>query len=304
MYNKKIKTLLDNKVPPQEISIITPIVDEMLKFTLQENIPNNINLRYLSGSEKLIQNRLVLAVITILKLNTDLKKTLSEFDIRVILSEFLHIPLKYCEEILENFQNQKTLITFDFKDEDYNKKYNDFLELVEELTNSNEKLSEQIVKIYNQLFSFDFWNKHEINKFNFFLKQITDFENVFGKNFNSRKSEIILQVENSIISENPYSVLEIGKNDLIISTPQKIIDNQIKTKYQIWLDISNSEWIKSDTGPLYNAWVFQKDWYKDEYTIDDNIELSREKMLELCENLHYVLRIKYSVTLVCLIQTE
>lgn len=88
MYNKKIKTLLDNKVPPQEISIITPIVDEMLKFTLQENIPNNINLRYLSGSEKLIQNRLVLAVITILKLNTDLKKTLSEFDIRVILSEF------------------------------------------------------------------------------------------------------------------------------------------------------------------------------------------------------------------------
>lgn len=274
---KKIKTLLDNKVPPQEISIITPIVDEMLKFTLQENIPNNINLRYLSGSEKLIQNRLVLAVITILKLNTDLKKTLSEFDIRVILSEFLHIPLKYCEEILENFQNQKTLITFDFKDEDYNKKYNDFLELVKELANSNEKLSEQIVKIYNQLFSFDFWNKHEINKFNFFLKQITDFENVFGKNFNSRKSEIILQVENSIISENPYSVLEIGKNDLIISTPQKIIDNQIKTKYQIWLDISNSEWIKSDTGPLYNAWVFQKDWYKDEYTIDDNIELSQEK---------------------------
>ena len=95
------------------------------------------------------------------------------------------------------------------------------------MTNSNEKLSEQIVKIYNQLFSFDFWNKHEINKFNFFLKQITDFENVFGKNFNSRKSEIILQVENSIISENPYSVLEIGKNDLIISTPQKIIDNHI-----------------------------------------------------------------------------
>lgn len=274
---KKIKKLLDKKVNPCEISIITPIVDEMLKFTLKEDLPPNITLRYLSGSEKLIQNRLVLAVITVLKLNTELKKTLSEFDIRVILSEFLHIPLKYCEEILENLDSQKTLMPFDFKDEDYNQKYNEFLKLIEELATSEEKLSEQIVKIYNQLFVFDFWNKQEINKFNFFLKQITDFENVFGKSFNSRKSEIILQVENSIISENPYSVLEIAKNDLVISTPQKIIDNQIKTKYQIWLDLSNSEWIKSDTGPLYNAWVFQKDWDKEEYTIEDNIELSREK---------------------------
>ena len=98
-----------------------------------------------------------------------------------------------------------------------------------------------------------------------------------AKTSTQEKIDIILQIENSIISENPYSVLEVERNNLIISTPQKIIDNQIKTKYQIWLDISSSEWIKSDTGPLYNAWVFQKDWDKEEYTIDDNIELSREK---------------------------
>ena len=64
---------------------------------------------------------------------------------------------------------------------------------------------------------------------------------------------------------------------MIISTPQKIIDNEIQTKYQFWLDISSSEWIKNDIGPLYNAWVFQKDWEKDEYTVEDDIELSREK---------------------------
>jgi len=273
----KVKQLMSNKVLPNEIAIITPVIDDMLKFTLRENLKQSINLLYLSGSEKLIQNRLVLAAITILKLNTELKHTLTEFDIRILLSEFLHIPLKYCEEILSSFQRDKTLIQYQFKDDEYTQSYEKLLALLEALENSDKKISEQIIMIYNRLFSFSKINKQEINKFNFFIKQIIDFENVFGSRFNERKIDIILQVENSIISENPYSVLEICPKDLIISTPQKIIDNQLKTKYQIWLDISSSEWIKSDTGPLYNAWVFQKDWDKDEYTIDDNIELSKDK---------------------------
>ena len=95
---------------------------------------------------------------------------------------------------------------------------------------------------------------------------------------------------NSIISENPYSTLDIQQNNIIVGTPQKIIDNQIKTKYQFWLDVSSNEWIKSDTGPLYNAWVFQKGWEKEEYTIEDNIQLGKEKTarilrkLTLCAN--------------------
>ncbi|MBQ8459659.1 ATP-dependent helicase [bacterium] len=273
----KIKKLLKNKVRPCEISVVSPVIDEMLKFSFRENLKSNINLLYLSGSEKLIQNRLVQAAITILKLNTELKSTLSEFDIRIILSEFLLIPLKYCEEILKTFHSDKVLIPYDFKDEEYNEKYKKFQELVEELSVSKEKISEQIIKIYNELFTLGVLKNAEINKFNFFIKQITDFENIFGEQFNKRKTDIILQVENSIISENPYSILEISQNDIIISTPQKVIDNHIKTKYQIWLDITSSEWIKSDTGPLYNAWVFQKDWDKSDYTIEDNISLSKDK---------------------------
>ena len=88
-----IKDLFKNKILPCEISIITPVIDDMLKFTLKENFASNINLMYLTGSEKLIQNKLVLAAITILKLNTELKNFLSEFDIRILLSNFLRIPL-------------------------------------------------------------------------------------------------------------------------------------------------------------------------------------------------------------------
>lgn len=273
----KVNKLLEKKVLPSEIAIVSPVIDQMLKFGLRENIKNNVNLKYLSGSEKLIQNRLVRAAIVILKLNTELKYSLEDFDLRVILSEFLQIPLKYCAEILDTFHRDKTLISYEFFDDEYSEKYSKFLSLVRRLEDSKSLISEQIVEIYNELFSNVPLKFDQINKFNFFLKQIRDFENVFGADFSSRKTEIILQVENSIIAENPYSVLEISKNDLIVSTPQKIIDNQVRTKYQIWLDISNSEWTKSDTGPLYNAWVFQKDWDKNEYTIEDNIELSRDK---------------------------
>ena len=289
---KKIKSFLAKGISPCEISIVTPVIDDMLKFTLKENFNKGVNLLYLSGSEKIIQNRLVFAAITILKLNTELKNSLSEFDIRGILTEFLHIPVKYCKEILENFSKTKELIPYKFEDEEYSQKYDAFLNLIHGLEHSNRKISEQILEIYDNLFNFYSYDKNEINKFNFFIKQITDFENVYGEDINSRKSDIILQVENSIISENPYSVLNIDSNDLIVSTPQKVIDNQVRTKYQFWLDISSSEWIKSDAGPLYNAWVFQKDWTKEDYTLEDNIELSKDKnarvlrKLTLCAKEH------------------
>ena len=287
----KINELLKKGTKPNEISIISPVIDDMLKFTLKNNF-KTIDLVFLTGSEKLIQNKFVLGAITILKLCTDLKNSLSEFDIRVILSEFLKIPIKYCEKILQHFEQTKELIPFEFSDEEYTQKYNNFLNLIQKLANSDKKISEQILNIYDELFIFEKVNKNEINKFNFFIKQITDFENIFGKEFNNRKTDIILQIENSVISENPYSVIEIEQNDLVISTPQKIIDNHIQTKYQFWLDISSSEWIKSDTGPLYNAWVFQKDWDKDSYTIEDNIKLSADKnarvlrKLSLCASEH------------------
>jgi len=283
--NKINELIYKQKTKPCEIAVISPIIDEMLKFSLRENLKNSINLKYLSGSEKLVQNRLVQAAITILKLNTELKSTLSEFDIRIILSEFLQIPLKYCEEILKEFNKSKSLIDYDFSDSEYNERYSEFKSLVEKLSTSDEKISEQLVTIYDELFHPQCIPFEQINKFNFFIKQITDFENVFGKNFKTRLNDIIIQAENSIIAENPYSTLEINSNDLIISTPQKLIDNHIKTKYQIWLDVTSSEWIKSDTGPLYNAWVFQKDWDKKEYTIEDNLNLSKDKSARVLRKL-------------------
>lgn len=282
----EIKKLINNGIRPCEIAVITPIIDDMLKFCLKEEISSTVNLLFLSGSEKIIQNSIVLASLTILKLcDNDLKNDLSEFDIRAIL-DFLQIPLRHCKEILENFEKTKKFIEFKFNANDYNEKYKNLLLLLENL-NKQEKLSEQVYEIYDKLVDIQDYTFDEITKFNFFIKQIEDFENVFP---DIKKSEIINQIENSIISENPYSVLEIKENDLVVATPQKFIDNQIQTKYQFWFDISSDEWIKNDTGPLYNAWVFQAGWEKPQYILQDNIELSRQKTarilrkLTLCSN--------------------
>lgn len=278
---KQISNLFAKNIQPHEISIITPVIDDMLKFSLKENL--HCNLMYLSGSEKLIQNRFVKAVLTILKMNCNMQ--LSEFDLRVVLSEFLGIPIKYCKDILENFETTGELIKQEFAISDYTEKYTKFLEVLSKLSTNQEKLSEKVCDIFNELAEIYSVNPVELNKFNFFVKQLQDFENVFGEDFKNRQEEIITQIENSIIAENPYSTLEITPNDLVISTPQKIIDNQIKTKYQLWLDISSDDWVKSDTGPLYNAWVFQRGWAKDEFTIDDNIELSKEKTARILRKL-------------------
>ena len=278
----KIKELINKGFKLSDIAIITPIVDDMLKFSLRENF-SNTNLLFLSGNEKLIQNPYVSSALTILKLNTNLKNELKETDLRIILSDILEIPIRHCRTILEQFNKTKNIIDYEFDDNEYTEKYQNFKNLISSLKLLKIRLSEKVYKIYKELFNFKGASKNDINKFSFFVKELQDFEDVFGNDLNAE--DVIIQIENSVIAENPYSTVEISENDLIVATPQKIIDNQIKTKFQLWLDVSSSEWVKNDTGPLYNAWVFQSDWNKDEYTVDDDINLAKQKTARVLRKL-------------------
>ena len=277
---EKIQNLFKKNVSARDITIITPLQDDMLRFTLEENLKHSCNLMFLSGSEKLIDNPLVKASLGILKLMLGIE--ISEMDLRVILSDYLGIPLKYCCPIFEGYKKTGGFphISLEF----YNEKYQKFLEVFEEVKEKNIKLSTKVFDLFYR--RVDFADEAKINKFNFFIKQLRDFESVLGaKTVIERADEIITQIENSIIAENPSTTLEIGENDLVIATPQKIIDNKISSKYQFWLDVSHSDWVKTDTGPLYNAWVFQADWTKDEYTVEDDIFLARQKTARILRKL-------------------
>ena len=277
---EKIKNLFKKNVKPKDITIITPLQDNMLKFTLEENLKHICNPLFLSGSEKLIDNPLVKASLNILKLMLGIDIT--EMELRVILSDYLGIPLKYCDGVLAGYKNSGTLpkITLEFYDEKYQK----FLKVFEEIKEKDEKLSLKVYELFYKLVEHADGSK--INKFNFFIKQLRDFESVLGeKTVIERAEEIIVQIENSIIAENPSTILEFGDDDLVVATPQKIIDNKISSKYQFWLDVSHSDWVKTDTGPLYNAWVFQADWTKDEYTVEDDIFLAKQKTARILRKL-------------------
>lgn len=277
---EKIQNLFKKNIPACDITIITPLQDDMLRFTLEENLKHSCNLMFLSGSEKLIDNPLVKASLGILKLMLGIE--ISDMDLRVILSDYLGIPLKYCCPIFEGYKKTGGFphISLEF----YNEKYQKFLEVFEEVKEKNTKLSTKVFDLFYKLV--DFADETKINKFNFFIKQLRDFESVLGaKTVIERADEIITQIENSIIAENSSTTLEIGENDLVIATPQKIIDNKISSKYQFWLDVSHSDWVKTDTGPLYNAWVFQADWTKDEYTVEDDIFLAKQKTARILRKL-------------------
>jgi len=274
---KEIRLLLDSGILPCEISLITPCVDEMLRFTLSERLGRLVELKPISGSEKLVQNRLVLSILNVLKLHNGMAAKLTEFDLRPILNDFLGIPLKYCDKIFSEFEKSKTLIPFEFENEEYSEKYKQFLEFQPE----SEKLSAQAFEIFDKFAHVSRCSKEEIGKFTFFLKELKDFDDCIE----ARQEEVLEQIENSIISENPYEQLEIGTRELVVGTPQKIIDNKVKTKFQFWLDVSSAEWIKSDIGPLYNAWVYQKGWEKEDFTVEDNLRLSEDKTARILRKL-------------------
>ena len=267
----KIEELYKKGIKPNEIAIITPLQDDMLKFTLKEKL-KTCNLLFLSGSEKLIDNPFVKASLNLLKLMHGIE--ISEMDLRVVLSDYVGIPIKYCEKVLEGYSKTKLLPYVDI--EYYSEKYLNFYNVFEEIKNANMKLSSKVYEMFTRIVNFI--PEDKINKFNFFIKQLRDFEKVLGETtLKNRVEDIINQIENSIIAENPNTTLEINNEDLVVATPQKIIDNKISTKYQFWLDVSHSLWVKNDVGPLFNSWVFQADWDKEEYTLEDDMFLFAQK---------------------------
>ena len=269
--------LIKNGVNQSDIAIITPLTDDVLLKTF-ENSKYNIKFQLLSGSEKLNSYGIVKHLIIILKLMNGID--VLDYELKSLLIELLKIPYIKCRNIIKDYYTNKKLPPAEFSEEKYDYSYKKLSALINAEKNSNNKVSEQIRIIYSNILK-DI--EQNTDKYEFLLKEAENFEKAFG--VKNTAQEFIVQIENSVISENPADTFFLKKDSVIISSPQKIIDYSIDTKYQLWLDIQNGEWMKQDTGTLYNAWVLNRDWDKKEYTFEDNILLTRDKTARIVRKL-------------------
>lgn len=277
----EVSTLIKSGVKPSEISIITPITDDILLQYLDEQ-KQDINFQILSGSEKLVQNSIVKYILILLKQLNNI--TVQEYELKSLLINLLKIPYRKCVDIIKEYTNCGKLKDYIFEEEIHNYGYKKVCSLISAESKSKNSISEQIKIIFSNIVK-DFEVETDKEKYNFLFKEAKSFEKAFKGSLDNLAKEFILQIENSVISENPIDSFALQKNAVIVSTPQKIIDFSIKTKHQLWLDISNGEWQKQDTGTLYNAWVLNRDWNKTEFTLEDNISLTREKTARIVRKL-------------------
>ena len=268
-----IKKLLKQGVKPTEIALITPLSDEFLKSSLNKT---GLHFNFISKNEKLNQNPLIAYILELLKIiNNTENIDISPYTLKGILIELLNFDKIETVKLIQEYQLDRNFNNSSFFD--FLKKKNLFSELLELYEKVRfSPLSIQMYEIVQKFVLLNRENSKNIVKINQLLKQITDFEEVFGNEANNLK--LLIQLENTIISENPLSDDEIGSSEILVSTAQKMIDYSYKVKYQFLLDCSHADWIKQDIGPLYNAWVMQKKWSKDIYELNDNIELTRDKV--------------------------
>ena len=276
-----VNSLLDKSVKASDILIVIPENDQFLKFYL-DKIKSEIN--FITGSEKIEENKTVSALISIMKLiiePTNFK--ISPYKLKGLLGQVLGFSLDDSIKIAQAYEADFGAKNIFEILENYVEigKTKEFLNLKEEL--KDKKLSEILFKITNLFIEKNENNKTDYEKINRLLKQLRDFEDIF-KTFN--KSELLIQLENTIISENPIFEDELKENAVNVSSLQKAIDFKIKSKYLFLFDSTNANWIKQDIGPLYNAWVFQKNRIKKDFTLDDNINLTNNKIARMMRKLY------------------
>lgn len=276
MAFSEIKKLLDCQVKPSDILIVTPLVDDMLRTAFAARFPS-INLQTLNNSQKPKDNIILRNIFTILKLVHKSWATRVDIqDWRILFFESLGLSLKSARKVINACFEAQTLVDYKFEKIKLQEKYLNFCNFVKDLSLKKLSFSDEILDVFNFIAK-DGVSKSDLKKFNFFLKEVRSFENAFGKIDEVQRKNVLAIFEKGIITENPSVSEEIEKNSVIVATPQKVIDCEIKRKFHIWLDVSSDLWTMRDIGVLYNAWVFNADWKKREFTFDDNSRLSNEK---------------------------
>jgi len=299
----KITVLLNNKkYSPDDIVIVAPSMDNALKHALKEFFEReNIDYQFLTGTKKIFDDSLVFGTLIILQLiNEEWRFKPSTFEIRSLLTGMLGISTVFCEEILEKYEKTGMLeVNDEWIDssqaprndgrffEEYTLRLKNLIKIINKLKEEKTSLSMQVEKIFSELIIANLEKNQDIEEFNRMVDSLLGFEKLMktAQNKLFAEKDWIILMKDTVVSDNPSSAPEIKENCIKIATPQKVIDLEIESKVQIWLDISSIHWIKDDTGPLYNAWVFHKNWQGEKYTPQIHKKLILEKTAHVLRKL-------------------
>lgn len=290
----KIKVLIDNeKCIPDDIVLVTPFLDGTLKHAIKGFFDKeNINFQFLTGSKKIFDDSLVFGTLIILQLvNEEWRFKPKVFEIRSLLTGMLKIPTVFCEEILNNYRETGEIVILSDQQQCWEREnLSSLIAILNDLKEEKVPLSKQVEKIFSSLILPNLDENSDTEDFNRMVESLLDFEKLMQRTKTSEnkvflEKEWLILMKDTVVSDNPSSAPEIKENCVKIATPQKVIDLELESKYQIWLDISNISWVKDDTGPLYNAWVFHKNWKEEKYTPKIHKKLTLEKTAHVLRKL-------------------
>jgi DNA helicase-2/ATP-dependent DNA helicase PcrA len=291
--NKLSELIIKQKVSPEDIIIVSPTIDENTKYLLSEFFKiHNIKFQFLSGSKKIIDNPYVFGSLIIAQLiNKNWKFKPAEFEIRLLFTGLLNFPMVACNDIIQSYKKHKKLDeNINLLSPDLDNKYKNLINTIKYLKEDACNLQDQLSVIFTRILAPELTVDSDIEDFNIMLKSLKNFYEVITKLDNTEIPDIpekdwVIQIKNTVVSDNPPLMPNIKKDSILIATPQKVVDFELESKYQIWLDVSNNQWTKDDTGPLYNSWVFQKNWTGEEYSPEIHRKLTLKKTAHVLRKL-------------------
>jgi len=296
----RIKILVNNeKISPDDIALIIPSMDSTLKQTLTDFFQKeNINYQFLTGSKKIYDDIFVFGTLIIFQLiNENWNFKPKSFEIRSVLNGMLKIPTVLCKKILDDYEETGKL-SADFEELDNQEiqqkeafiRYKKLIILINRLKEEKLTLAEQANQVFTNLILPQLSENSDIEDFSNMVRSLLEFEQLFKKMQPKDKMYLLekdwlILMKDTVVSDNLTAAPELKSNSIKIATPQKIIDFELETKVQIWIDVSDNSWMHEDTGPLYNAWVFCKNWQGDKYTPEIHKKFTREKTAHLLRKL-------------------
>ncbi len=316
MVIKKVLELLDAGVEPEDISVITPQNDIVLEFAFQKiSKERKFKFMNISRNEIILDNPYTYALIisSILFYNFE-EITLNFDELKIFFIYFLEIdPIR--GGLLANYIGARTpnkykLIEIKSKEIETRisklilKKYDRIRETFEK-TPKDIQLHDFFNIIYNNILINGNGNGKDIKRCRELIESSRKFVKTLG-NFSNIKDinyEFIKFLRGGAKAAESLIELDERLNGKFfsISTPYGYINSGRRSKYQIWTDIRNKNFIPDTKNILQNSWVLSKTWKGERFSFEDEYEIEKintmgilKRLIKSCNGEIFIYGSKYS----------